>query len=317
MYKPFNYNDPAFLENSDRPIILLRGGDARNTYYTNDGINLRTVYTPTGTMGTAIYSPELKMFITADLNSPWEIHRSTDGINWTSAVSPGSGTRGIRGADVYNGEIYLNRTTTVIKSSDGINWTTFTRNDTANGNGIAVNSNIIVANSSGTTTQRLQSSPDGTTWTNRLDTGGSTGAVHWIEDWGLFIAFSPGIGNFYTSTDGTSWTTRTVPSIGTANNRYPNGTYSKKLGMFIMVNCDNAIRYSTNGTTFTLATLPGGYTGRPQAVAWVDKLNEFIAYGNTSANAASNIVLKSSDGITWTQHTATFTVDAVRIAVKQ
>jgi hypothetical protein len=312
------FSPVAFWRKKDSPppMIVVRNS-TNDLYYSNDGVNFQEGKNTTGAIGTIIYSPDLDMFIAADLNSPWEIHRSTDGINWISAVSPGSTTRGVRGSYVFDGEIYLNRTSNVIKSSDGINWTTFNRNDTASGNGIAVNSNIIIAATDGSTTQRLQSSPTGATWTNRVDLGGIQGFVDWIENFGLFIAAAPGSSSFFTSTDGISWTTRTVPSKGTSNGRYPTWAYSPKLNMYIMCNADNALRYSTNGTTFTLATLPGGYTGRPHSVIWVDKLNSFFAYGNTSTNTVSNIVLKSSDGVTWTQTTSNINFDAVRCGVRQ
>jgi hypothetical protein len=314
MYKAFSHFDLAYLNASERPVFLARGAVGAELYYSEDGLNFTLAFTASATIGAIDYSPEANMFIAAELASPWEIHRSTDGKNWSSVVSPGSTTRGVRGATNLNGTFYLNRTSQVIASTDGINWTEYTRNGASNSVGIATNGSIWVIGTDSTTTQRLQSSPDLTTWTNRLDSGVRS-AVHWVDDFGLFIVFNNTV-NYFTSPDGITWTTHTVPSKGTSNSRYPIGAYSPKLGIFVMCNADNGLRWSSNGTTFTLATLPGGYTGRPQSVFWSDKFQYFVAYGNTDTNAASDIVLKSVDGKTWTQHTANITLDAVQCAAK-
>jgi hypothetical protein len=307
-------NDYIIIESG--PVIVVRSGGTLDLYYSNDGVNFQEGK-DTGTIGTIVYSPEMNKFIAAELSGAFNYHISSNGFDWDTYALPSSGTRGVRGSMTFNGNIFLNAAGGLImETADGINWTTYSRNDSANGYGIASNNDIYIAQSAGSSTQRLQRSTNLSTWTNTLSLDSTVGNVDWVEDFGLFISYSNG-SSFYTSTDGISWTTRTVPSKGTSNARYPTGAYSPKLNMYIMCNSDNALRYSTNGTTFTLATLPGGYTGRPQSVIWVDKLNSFFAYGNTSTNAGSNIVLKSSDGVTWTQHTANINLNAVQCGVRQ
>jgi hypothetical protein len=314
----------AFYGKGGKPLIVIRlqdVGGVTPVAYSTDGVNFTQVNltSPSNAVGTIQYLDSQDMFLAPELGAGSWYHTSIDdGKTWTRIAQPGSGTRGVRGGMIYDNKVYLMQNGgKLIESSDGINWNTYTWNGTGIGLGVATNGSIFVITTGGTGTQRLQSSTNLNTWTNRIDIGSGVSNVDWVEDFGLFIAYSVA-GNFYTSSDGTSWDTRTVPSKGTSNsNRFPINAYSPKLGLYVMVNSDNAIRWSDDGITYTLGTLPGGYTDRPQSVIWVDKLGKFFAYGNTSANAASNIVLVSTDGKVWTQETANVNIDAVQCAVKQ
>jgi hypothetical protein len=128
-----------------------------------------------------------------------------------------------------------------------------------------------------------------TTWTARsssqTDTAGVT-TIAWLPFASLFIAGHTS-GKLETSPNAQTWTNRTTPfgavSIGQV-------AVNSTTAVAVAVN-STAAAYSTDGTTWTSATLPITGSG---AVVWNSVLGKFYAFGTTGAGVCS-----SSDGITW------------------
>jgi hypothetical protein len=127
------------------------------------------------------------------------------------------------------------------------------------------------------------------TWTARsssqTDTAGVT-SIAWLPFASLFVAGHT-TGRLETSPDAQTWTNRTTPfgavSIGKI-------AVSSTTAVAVAVN-STAAAYSTNGTTWTSATLPITCSG---AVVYNSILGKFYAFGTTLTGICS-----SSDGITW------------------
>lgn len=105
-------------------------------------------------------------------------------------------------------------TTTHAYASVPTSWTTATTLTTKEWSGVAANGAgtvaVVVCNDDGTT----YSSSNGTSFSS-AGTLGSAGAapkaVFWSPSAGLFLAFEHGTTNYWTSTNGASWTTRVCP----------------------------------------------------------------------------------------------------------
>jgi len=156
-------------------------------------------------------------------------------------------------------------------------------------------------------------SPDGTTWTQRtiatgsytylafsqkllrllagtgtkVETSDITGtSLASVATDGVGTLAAVGVDSAYTSVNGSSWTSRTIPA----------GTYHKIIyanSLFIAVGASKCAT-SPDGITWTERTIPAGtYT----ALAYSPTLDLFLAMGD-------NLAATSPDGITWTSRTA-------------
>jgi hypothetical protein len=186
-------------------------------------------------------------------------------------------------------------------SRAGLTWTSLT---IPAGNGLTPGPYAFAAKADGTigvfggtpgssSASKYRESTDLTTWTARsssqTDTAGVT-SIAWMPfasgGTGLFVAGHTS-GKLETSPDAQTWTNRTTPfgavSIGQV-------AVNSTTAVVVAIN-STAAAYSTNGTTWTSATLPITGSG---AVVWNSVLNKFFAFGTTGATICS-----SSDGITW------------------
>jgi len=219
-------------------------------------------------------------------------------------------------------------------STDGITWnnTTSAVTDTRRQNGVAYGNGIYVAVGGNSTVSSIQSSTNGTTWTNRTTANSSPqNAVTYGND--VFVSVGAS-GSIQSSTNGTTWTNRT-----TANTNAMNGvTYGN--GIFVAVGASGAIQSSTNGTTWTNRVRPfannlnaiaygngvfvavgfgGTVATSSDATTWTSRTTPItsglagVEYGNgvfvatgsrQAASASANIVITSTDGITWVSRSA-------------
>jgi hypothetical protein len=138
-------------------------------------------------------------------------------------------------------------------------------------------------------------STDGTNWSGSQSN--SSGRYN-ISPSGMILAVAYGNDTFVaigryalgTSTDGMTWQEGNAPLFGWF--LFPGLTYGS--GKFIATGKYGEIARSTNGTTWTVTTLPSGSTWR--SVTYGN--DTFVAIGQDSSTATS-----STDGITWTQRT--------------
>ena len=155
------------------------------------------------------------------------IMTSPDGLGWSSSTSPSSGA--LRGV-AWSGTVLVAVGDVTLVSTDGYNWA-LEADATTRWNGIAWSGNQFVevgdvAGSSG----KIRTSADGFTWTDRTVTSPPLYGVAWT---GMqFVAMGGtggqpayGLGGMFgnpgwlsTSTDGVTWTPRSISAAGTTYN---------------------------------------------------------------------------------------------------
>jgi hypothetical protein len=272
---------------------------------------------------------------------------STDGITWTSRLASSAGANemtdliyangiyvavGDNNADLAEYDGYI------ITSTDGVTWTGRTPSTgTTNGrriNGVAWNGTYFLA---ATDSIGLQYSTDGTTWvTGSLPTTQDCVDVEAISD-GTALLMGEN-GTFYTSTNGTTWTSRTDALISSSANKV---AYFSGNWYIATDDATNAFAYSSNFTTWTAVAngslrqesaytraikkvsndywIVGNegtlytstdlltFTKKTPASLNVDTINDFV-YGNSTYVIAgvSGLLDTSTDGTTWTTRTSGF-----------
>jgi len=142
-----------------------------------------------------------------------------------------------------------------------------------------------------TGTDRLLTSPDGITWTERstVDDSKDWRSLGWSPDLGLLVAVAYDSDVFMYSADGINWTSGTLPSSG-----YWSGiAWSPLLQTFIITNeYSGKVLHSPDGITWTNHDI-SLVSGR--AVCWSDELALF-------ALTSSGAVKLSEDGLVWNEH---------------
>lgn len=160
---------------------------------------------------------------------------------------------------------------------------------------------------SGSSTNRVMTSPDGATWTIRAAaTAVNWQSVTWASALSLFVAV--GVTNsVMTSPDGITWTIRSGPDANT-NNSWNNVIWSPDLTLFVAFS--GAGSGTSPATTFDMMTSPDGVTWTGHAVhangwntargVWVSSLSSFIVAQSDSIVNGATHVYTSLDGTTWT-----------------
>lgn len=153
-----------------------------------------------------------------------------------------------------------------------------------------------------------QTSDDGgNTWSTRASFNTAFGvtppqAVYWLPPaayaaGGTFIAV--GGTKLATSPDGITWTLQTTVGAGGLLT-----VASKTTGTpIVVVSGNNYLAYSTNLTAWTAVTLAAPFTTKAAVVTWGAGPGLFVAAA-VVATTATNAMLTSPDGVTWTQRTA-------------
>lgn len=215
----------------------------------------RTASTANAMYGVAA-STTTPLFVAVENASGSLARRSTDGITWTSSAAMG-------GTDLPFTIRYVEA------------WGLF----------VVLRNNLVIT-----------TSPDGVTWTNRLSAGGAAYFYNfaYAADKGIGVAVgdaSGGAGQIYTSTNGTSWTSRTS---GTSSGLL-SVAYSQSLSLFVAATTGGtAYVTSSDGITWTARTASFSFGGRD--IAWSPSRALFVA-------PSGNDVYTSPDGLTWTLRT--------------
>lgn len=171
-------------------------------------------------------------------------------------------------------------------SSNGISWTVRSVVGSLAWRGMAYGNGRFILTTNG---QNTRISTDGLSWSN----GGLMPAVynwkHIAYGNGNFVSTADtSVGNAATSTDGISWTARTLPITATWRGiAYGNGTFC------ILSSSSIVITSTDGGVTWSNRSIPSfNWTG--------------ITYGNgmfVTYQSNSTVAASSTDGITWTQRT--------------
>jgi hypothetical protein len=162
---------------------------------------------------------------------------------------------------------------------------------------------LFVATGDSGTGNRVMTSLNGINWTTRSTVGIDSNyyGIAWSPSLSLFVIV--GATNVLTSSDGITWTLRSLPNSFAFFN-WTSVCWSPELGLFAAV-----ASTSNNGTS--VMTSPDGinWTGRStvgfdnawQSICWSPQLSLFVAVANSGTG---NRVMTSSNGINWaTQNT--------------
>ncbi len=238
---------------------------------------------------------------------------SPDGETWTAQSAAGNN-------DAWAGVTYGNGqfvavgngpgTDRVMTSSDGITWIVQTiasvpLQSVTYGDGlfVAVSCGLTgeVCDTTVSTENRIYTSSDGVTWTDRSAAGNDDSWTGVTYGDGLFVAVAAtGTTRIMTSPDGINWTAQSA--LGNDDD-WQSVTYGN--GQFVAVGAlgpdetGDVIMYSNNGTDWSLGVTPG-FAGFLYDVEYGN--NEFIAVGSTidfDLLAFVPTAITSSDGITW------------------
>jgi hypothetical protein len=141
-------------------------------------------------------------------------------------------------------------------------------------------------------------STDGITWTDRSAAGLSQKIRGAAFGAGIFVwSASDNRSQIATSTNGTTWVSRTLPANGIWNSI----VYASNNFVAVAESGAGGIATSTNGTTWTQRTLPASLTATRTEVVYGGGSFVIITGG-------SNQAAHSTDSITWTQQTLPVTL---------
>lgn len=235
----------------------------------------------------------------AAISSTSTLTKSTDGITWSSTGFLAFNKVGtttdllISGGNDIFCVVVNTSTSNVYTSPDGIIWTTRTLPTTATWHKIYFGNGKFCLLSP----TSVLTSTDGITWVqgSGLVAGGTYSGLTYGN--GIYYAVKTGSSQASASTDGITWTTRTLPGAFT----WGDLTYGN--GVFCLPRSDyatNTVYTSTNGITWVSRAVPATST------YWYKVLFNGTVFVMI-ARAGGNFRATSTDGITWTTGTFTYT----------
>jgi hypothetical protein len=207
------------------------------------------------------------------------IHQVNDGAVDSIAVYD-------RGVSLGSGFPFTLRTTGFGAGSNGVFASTY-------GGGL-----YVIAGDGG----HLETSPDGTTWTSRTSTFGTSSIRGLAYGGGVYVAVGAD-GKIASSTNGTAWTSRTSASFGTGS--IVGATYGN--GLFVICGYDGAnghLETSPDGVTWTART--SGFGASTILAAEYSSDLKLFAIGGASGKLAT-----SSNGTAWTLRTSGFGTNSI------
>lgn len=248
----------------------LAGGQSLNPQITAT-LAARAVATWTGktaalnsiNLNKMCWAPELALFVTVGNTDTNGVAVSSDGATWTGHDASGN------------------------KSWQDVAWSPELR--------------LLCAIATGSGTALIMTSPDGTTWTNRVSaiSGFAGASICWAPELGLFVATGLG-GQVQTSPDGVTWTSRTAA----AALDWRSVTWSPALAKLVAVAASgttaNNVMTSVDGVTWVTPTLVGSEANQWQQVCWANDKGLLVAV----ANNGTHRVMWSRDAVTWNTATA-------------
>jgi hypothetical protein len=209
--------------------------------------------------------------------------------NWTARTTSGPTTEDLEAAasDGAGRIIVVGDTATIQVSTDGgLTWAVSTAAGSITDILAATwGENLFVI--AGTGTNRIQTSPDGVTWTQRTGFPATTPQSASYGNGTFVTTWSSGA--IYTSPDGITWTSQTGVNATAACSGYGGG-------LFVTAGASGEIQTSANATSWTARTAGASYTGTWRGHAYGHGMHVLV--GDTGE------IQTSPDGITWTHRTS-------------
>lgn len=221
-----------------------------------------------------------------------------DGVTWTNNLGlPASQQyRAAYGGDKIVAIRVGAASTNAYYSSNGVTWTAATLPN-ADWASVVYGNGKFVAVAKGSATTAY--STDGVTWTTG-NSGVSSGAFKVIYGNGKFVAVNQQTSNnlFY-STDGITWT---AGSINSGSSAWTSVIFASGKFVAIGVAASANAAYSTDGVTWNVVNSHSLSSADSAGIAFGN--GKFVGF-ITSSSTTSTVITTSTDGITWTNPTAT------------
>lgn len=240
--------------------MYVMGSSAGRIAYSNDGISWNYIYFGTSSIvfRDIVWSPQLGLFVIVSNNASLPLMTSTDGINWVTRTSNGTGWLAVEWSTELGLFVAVSSNTQISISSNGINWTTITAPDRPSSGywtdvvwsrtlgmfyvvSDYVYGNKFIYSTNGTTWIEV-TSPANRSWTT----------ISYSNELGIFVASGQGGNIVATSTDGLIWVIRSTAF------RMQQIIWSKDISKF--VGCTNVVRTSVDGINWVTTGLGSYYS---------------------------------------------------------
>jgi len=262
------YNDASYT------ALAAVLGNIRSNVYTNN-------YASTLQIGDGTGFANSRVFLLRDNSATASYFSADSGATWSSTTSP------LGGNIVWTGTYYVaghcidcSGSAGIFYSTNATSWTRVTTNINYTVSGIAWSGSRLVAVGQNVASNSY-STNQGLNWT----AGGAIGFNTYDVTFGasLFVAVgvSGSAGRISTSTDGTSWTSRTLPS-GFATS-VPIISVNFVNSRFVAVDQNCNVASSTDGITWTLDFSTGNRLASPFAAASAGIRNR-VAYNTADSS---------------------------------
>jgi len=294
--------NPHFTSNANAVVSFSAGSKSAELIPTQRDLGLTTTTTGTGDLTLASFKGSGAL-LSANGNASRVAYRVADALTWESGIGVLTNTAGIKNAlslaagitvqsVLYDGTKFMayGPTQTYAYSYDGVTWTTgsltynagvYTGNKF---NATFINGLYVLHDG---TAACFYTSTDGISWTQRSIVGGGYAAIEFAYGNGNYVAiFNAHNYARYSSDGGVTWTTA---NPGTAAYGIAFGA-----GTFVLTTGTTTYYTSKDGTAWTSRTMPGAGT----VVRYVN--GRFVAVG-------TNLCYTSPDGINWTSRSVTVT----------
>ena len=285
-------NSKIVMSNGTRSIVSTDDGITWTQYYVRrksyNASNYTISVSTTANSGSYVNGE----YIFAGTNG---FIRSTDGIEWNRGLFGYNQFDGARWSDItWTGTNFVIVAGSTFSwdvstySPDGIVWSESRLPYIAQWTKVWSNRSVTMArNNSG---YYVTSSDHGVTWSQHFTQPYSFS--HIIEGNGLFVGLVSGSATCYTSTDGRSWTARTLPSASAWNEGLWTGT-----NFIAIATSSTNGAYSSDGITWYASTLPyTSATNSGRNMAYGGGRVMLIPYSGANKN---RVIYSDDHGVTW------------------
>ena len=195
----------------DAQKVIITGSatnPVNNIHISEDGLSWTAVGTTSGIAGISTYIPQVgKFFLENSLGS-----YSTDGVTWVSPTKPAGSVKRYLYVDELNALFAIIGNTLVRSVDGGLTFTTvLSATGTMSEMSLAWSKElgVFVVGGSSSSTERVYTSTDGTSWSLQTTPNKQFQQVHWIKDLGMFVAFTgnslSSISSIVYSLNGITW----------------------------------------------------------------------------------------------------------------